>query len=32
VKAGRDAEVRARKGYLATPLPPQATLRGGMER
>ena len=24
------ARVRARKGYLATPLPPQATLRGGM--
>jgi VWFA-related protein len=29
MKARRDLEVRARKGYLATPLPPQATLRGG---
>lgn len=30
VKAkARDVNVRARKGYLATPLPAQATLRGG---
>lgn len=30
VRAKTDgARVRARKGYLATPLPPQATLRGG---
>lgn len=30
MKGARDVEVRARKGYLATPLPPQATLRGGL--
>ena len=30
MKGERDVEVRARKGYLATPLPPQATLRGGL--
>lgn len=29
LKQRGDAEVRARKGYLATPLPPPATLRGG---
>jgi VWFA-related protein len=30
MKTRRDVEVRARKGYLATPLPPPATLRGGI--